>query len=63
MVKVARPNQDMRWDVPVVGIQTIEKLSENGYKALAIESRRMFLVQKKSFLEKAHSMGIIVQAV
>jgi len=61
MVKVSRPDQDMRWDIPVVGIGTIEKLAENGYKALAIETGKMYLLDRDKFLETADSAGIAVK--
>jgi len=63
MVKVARPDQDMRWDVPVVGLETIAFLVEHGYKALAIESKKMYLIEKDQFLQLADNAGISVQVL
>lgn len=63
MVKVARPDQDMRWDIPTVGLETMNNLVKNRYKAIAIESGKMFLVQKEEFLKKADDNGIVVIAI
>ena len=63
MVKVSRPGQDMRWDVPTVGPRTIEKLAENKFSALAIESGRMYLLEKDRFIEMADSSNIAVKAL
>lgn len=60
MVKVSRPHQDMRWDIPTVGPETMKRLAENGYKALAIESGRMYLLEKNEFLKLADEAGIAV---
>lgn len=63
MVKVARPVQDMRWDVPTVGPDTMTKLMENGYSAIAIEAGRMYLVEKERFLKMADAAGIVVKVI
>jgi DUF1009 family protein len=63
MVKVARPVQDMRWDVPTVGPDTMTKLMENGYSAVAIEAGRMYLVEKERFLKMADAAGMAVKVM
>jgi DUF1009 family protein len=63
MIKVSRPQQDMRWDVPTVGLETMKKLAENKFSALAIESGRMYLVEKDKFIEMADSSNIAVKAL
>ncbi|MDP8299930.1 MAG: UDP-2,3-diacylglucosamine diphosphatase LpxI [Candidatus Tantalella remota] len=63
MVKVSRPHQDFRWDVPTVGPGTIERLVEAGFSALAIESERMFFVERDKCMEIADSAGIVVKAL
>jgi DUF1009 family protein len=50
MVKAARPQQDMRWDVPTVGMKTIELLKENKFKALAVEAGQMYVLEKEKFI-------------
>lgn len=63
MVKVARPVQDMKWDVPTVGPDTMTKLMENGFSAIAIESGKMYLVEKERFLKMADAAGIVVKVI
>ncbi|MFC1643890.1 LpxI family protein [Candidatus Omnitrophota bacterium] len=63
MVKVSRPKQDMRWDVPTVGPATMEKLIENKFSAIAIENAKMFLIEKEKFLSLADSGNIVVKVV
>lgn len=62
-VKVSRPDQDMRWDTPTVGPVTMENLAANNFKALAIESGKMYLLEKEKLLEIADSKGIIVKVL
>jgi DUF1009 family protein len=60
VIKVSRPGQDMRWDVPVVGPETIRIIAKNKGAALAIEEKRMFLVEKDTCLELANSNNISI---
>ncbi|HUR54783.1 MAG TPA: UDP-2,3-diacylglucosamine diphosphatase LpxI, partial [Gemmataceae bacterium] len=50
VVKVAKPHQDMRFDVPTVGRQTIETMKLAGAKVLAIEARRTILLDERDTL-------------
>ncbi len=45
MVKVSKPNQDMRFDVPVIGATTIQVAAENGVKIIAVEADRTLLLE------------------
>jgi hypothetical protein len=63
MVKVSRPDQDYRWDVPAVGAGTMRLLTDNGYRGLAVESNRMYLMDRKELLQLAAEAGIMVKAV
>jgi len=60
VVKVARPNQDMRFDVPVVGPTTIDSMVDAGATALALEAGRVLLVDRDEFLRKADKHRIAV---
>lgn len=62
VIKVSRPRQDMRWDVPVVGLETVNLIAENKGKVLAIEGKGMFLVEKESCVKLANDndMSIVV---
>ncbi len=63
MIKVSRSDQDLRWDVPVVGTETMDLLSENKFRALAIENGKMYLVDRENFLKKAEEADISVKAL
>lgn len=58
LIKVAKPNQDMRFDVPTIGPDTIENLKRNGAKGLVIEADKTFVVDKEKVLELADRYGI-----
>ena len=63
VVKVARPNQDMRFDLPVIGIKTLEIMRDAGANILAIESRKTLILEKELFIKKANEFNISVQAI
>ena len=63
MIKVSRSKQDLRWDVPVVGTETMDLLVENGFSALAIESCKMYMVDRENFLKKANENNIVVKVL
>jgi DUF1009 family protein len=60
VVKVAKPRQDMRFDVPVVGPGTLQAMTEAGAAALAVEAGRTLLLDKPAFLAEADRLGIVV---
>jgi len=62
VVKVSKPNQDMRFDVPVVGLPTIEVMKRAGATALGIDARRTLMLDRAKMLEAADAAGIAVQA-
>ena len=61
-VKVAKPQQDMRFDVPTVGVQTLQSLADSGGKTLAIEADRTILLDYEQFCRTAQRLGISVVA-
>jgi len=63
MVKVSRPKQDTRWDVPTVGPDTMRLLAENAFSALAIESKKMFLIDQKETIDIANINKIVFQVL
>ena len=63
IVKVAKPQQDMRFDVPTVGVWTLESMAAAGGKLLAIEAGRTILVDEPEFLKFADDRGIAVVAL
>jgi DUF1009 family protein len=62
VVKVAKPNQDMRFDVPVIGIATVETMIRAGASCLSIEAGRTLLFDRDSLLERASRAGIAIVA-
>ncbi len=60
VVKVAKPNQDMRFDVPVVGVATIEAMTAAGATALSIDAERTLVVDGDRFYEAADRSNIAV---
>ena len=63
MVKVAKPNQDPRFDVPAVGRQTILSMIESNCNVLAMEAGRTLFVEQDEVLRLADSHGIVICAV
>jgi DUF1009 family protein len=62
VVKVAKPNQDMRFDVPVVGVTTIEAMIRAGATCLAVEAGRTLLFDAAAILALADQSGLAVIA-
>jgi len=60
VVKVAKPRQDMRFDVPVVGAGTLEAMAEAGAAVLAIEAGRTLILDRADFLGRAEAAGVAV---
>ena len=63
VVKVAKPEQDNRFDVPTVGKATIEGMVKAGATALAIEADKTLLVEKEDVLALAKEHGITIAAI
>src|SRR5476651_1892993 len=63
LVKVSKPNQDFRFDVPVIGTRTMERAHESGVKVIACEARRTLLLDRKRVEERADLWGITLFAV
>jgi DUF1009 family protein len=62
VVKVAKPNQDMRFDVPVVGVATIEAMKAAGATCLAVEAERTLMFDPAAILNAANEAGISIVA-
>lgn len=63
VVKVAKPNQDMRFDVPTIGVSTIESIHAAGGNVLAVEADKTILLNSPATIEAANRLGITVVAV
>lgn len=62
VVKVAKPEQDMRFDVPVIGIKTIETMKQAGATCLAIDAGRCLLLEGEAVVEAANQVEITIES-
>jgi DUF1009 family protein len=62
VVKIAKPNQDMRFDVPVVGVKTIEVMRAAGASCLALDAGKCLLLDGQKIIDAANAAGIAVVA-
>jgi DUF1009 family protein len=62
MVKVAKPNQDMRFDVPVIGVETIRIAAEAKLRVIAVEAGKTLLLEKDPIVELAGHSNISIVA-
>lgn len=60
VIKVSKPKQDMRFDIPVVGITTIDTMIRSGATALVVDAGRTLVFDREEFVEKAEEHGIAV---
>jgi len=63
VAKSAKPKQDMRFDVPGIGPDTIESMAAAGAVALVFEAGRTLVVEKEVLLEKANQHGMTIVAM
>ena len=62
VVKVAKPNQDMRFDVPVIGVKTIEVMRSAGATCLALDAAKCLLLDGDAIVSAADAAGICIAA-
>jgi DUF1009 family protein len=62
VVKIAKPNQDMRFDVPVIGVKTIEVMQAAGATCLALDAGKCLLLDGEKVLYAANAAGIAMVA-
>jgi UDP-2,3-diacylglucosamine hydrolase len=62
VVKVSKPGQDMRFDVPVIGLPSIEQMASAGVTALAVDAGRTLLFDRGKLIALADEKGIAIQA-
>jgi DUF1009 family protein len=63
VVKVAKPQQDMRFDVPTIGIGTIETLAQSGGRVLAVEAGKTILIDEQHVAEMSRRLNITIVAL
>jgi DUF1009 family protein len=62
VVKIAKPNQDMRFDVPVIGVKTIEVMQAAGASCLALDAGKCLMLDGEKIIDAANTAGIAVVA-
>ena len=62
MIKVAKPNQDMRFDVPVIGIETVKFAAESKLRVIAVESEKTLLLEREAIVDLAKRSNISIVA-
>jgi DUF1009 family protein len=62
VVKVSKPRQDMRFDVPVIGLPTIELMKSARATALALDAGRTLIFDRAKLIEQADAAGVAIQA-
>jgi UDP-2,3-diacylglucosamine hydrolase len=60
VVKVAKPQQDMRFDVPTIGVETMQTMREAGARVLAVESEMTIMLDQPEVIELADRLGIAI---
>lgn len=60
VVKVSKPNQDMRFDVPVVGMNTLRAMIDVKARVLTLETGKTILLQREQLIKEANEAGISV---
>jgi DUF1009 family protein len=60
LIKASKPHQDLRFDVPCVGADTIKSLAQNGGRCLVIEADKTIIIDKPQTIELAEELGITI---
>ncbi|OGS43821.1 MAG: hypothetical protein A2539_06095 [Elusimicrobia bacterium RIFOXYD2_FULL_34_15] len=63
VAKVARPKQDMRFDIPIIGIKTVETIKEAGASVLAVESGKTLILEIDKVINFANENNICIVAL
>jgi DUF1009 family protein len=63
IVKVAKPKQDLRFDIPVIGLNTIRNLARAKARCLAVEAGKVLFLDKEPALKLASAKGIVIAGV
>jgi len=62
VVKIAKPNQDMRFDVPVIGVKTIEVMRKAGASCLAVDAKKCLLLDGEAVIAAANQADVALVA-
>lgn len=60
VIKASRPSQDLRYDVPVVGLRTMETFRACNVTALAVDAGKTLMIDREDFLKQANEIGMTI---
>jgi DUF1009 family protein len=60
LVKTAKPNQDMRFDVPTIGATTVQRVADAGGKVIVVEAGKTLILEREKTIELANRLGIVI---
>ena len=63
VIKVSKPKQDMRFDIPVIGISTVENMINSGVTALVIDAQRTLIFDREQLIDAADKHDIAIVAL
>ena len=63
VIKVSKPHQDMRFDVPVVGLETLRSMRDAQARVLAVESQKSIMLRKDKLVKEAEDAGIVILGI
>jgi len=63
LIKVSKPNQDLRFDMPAVGVDTIKTMADSGVTALALEAGKAVVFDRSEMVDLANTCGIAIVAM
>ncbi|MFN7038738.1 MAG: LpxI family protein [Alphaproteobacteria bacterium] len=63
LVKMKKPNQEQKADLPTIGVTTVRNIAQAGFKGIAIEAGNSFILNKEEVLKEANNKGIFVVGI
>ncbi len=60
LVKTAKPNQDMRFDVPTIGATTVQRVADARGKVIVVEADKTLILEREKTVELANKLGIVI---
>ncbi|MDR2781159.1 MAG: lipid-A-disaccharide synthase [Holosporaceae bacterium] len=63
LIKISKPQQDDRLDLPTIGVETIEILHKNKFDGIVIEANRCIVINKEDVIKRANELNIFIQSI
>ncbi|MCQ2914217.1 MAG: UDP-2,3-diacylglucosamine diphosphatase LpxI [Alphaproteobacteria bacterium] len=63
LVKIKKPNQEKRADLPTIGCRTLVNLKKSGFRGVAIQANYTLIVDKEALIKKADDLGLFIEAI